>query len=107
METLTGSGIHVYLTMVLPVTRNVRGGINNKVDELNAAYQGLAAQPNVSAVDFRSEMRAPDGALRNELSIDGVHLSPEGYRIWRDAISPLIDVHCRREAILPTDVLPN
>jgi lysophospholipase L1-like esterase len=107
IDTLTKADAHVYLTMVLPVTRKVRSSINSKVGELNATYRKLADRTNVSLVDFRGEMSTPDGALRDELSIDGVHLSPEGYRVWRDAIVPLVDTHCQRKAIPPAGVLPN
>src|SRR5947209_1694275 len=91
---LTKSGARVYLTLVLPVGESYRRQINPKLDELNAAYREIAQQPDVSLVDFRSAMRTQAGFLRNDLTVDGIHLTPEGYRVWRDAIGPFVEKHC-------------
>jgi lysophospholipase L1-like esterase/cell division septation protein DedD len=97
IETLTKAGTHVYLTLVLPGTSRVSHKIIPKVDELNAAYRKLAAQPNVSLVDFLNKAQNQEGFLRDELSADGIHLTPKGYRLWRDAIMPLVRRHCQPE----------
>jgi lysophospholipase L1-like esterase len=95
VDGLVEADARVYLTLALPVTRDARKSANSKVHELNAAYRRLADQPNVTLVDFLDKVQTPDGALRAELSIDGVHLSAQGYRIWRDSIAPLIKIHCQ------------
>jgi lysophospholipase L1-like esterase len=91
---LTKSGARVYLTLVLPVGESYRRQINPKLDELNAAYREIAQQPDVALIDFRSAMRTQAGFLRNDLTVDGIHLTPEGYRVWRDAIEPFVEKHC-------------
>jgi lysophospholipase L1-like esterase len=107
IETLTKANIHVYLTTVLPVTSAVRHGVNVKINELNAEYRKLADHPNVSLVNFVEKMQTPDGALRDELSTDGVHLSPEGYRVWRDSIMPLIKADCQLQGQPVTGLIPS
>lgn len=94
IDLLTKVGARVYLTLVLPVAESYKRQINAKVDELNAAYREIGRQENVTLVDFRSDMRSEAGFLRNQLTVDGIHLTPEGYRVWRDAIEPAVEKHC-------------
>lgn len=91
---LNDAGAKVYLTLVLPVTRGYVPKMNPTVAELNAAYVALAKETKATVVDFRQEMQTDEGALRNELTLDGIHLNPEGYRVWRDAVTPLVARHC-------------
>jgi lysophospholipase L1-like esterase len=94
IERLNDAGAKVYLTLVLPVTRGYVPKMNPTVAELNAAYIALAKETKATVVDFRQEMRTEEGALRNDLTVDGIHLNPEGYRAWRDAVTPLVARHC-------------
>jgi lysophospholipase L1-like esterase len=32
----------------------------------------------------------PDGAIRPELTTDGLHLSVAGYKVWTDLLRPLL-----------------
>jgi lysophospholipase L1-like esterase len=95
IDRLNKAGVQVYLTMVLPVAQSYRRQINDKVDDLNSAYRGLAARTKATVVDFREKVRSENGHLRDEMTTDGIHLGPEGYRAWRDAISPLVIKHCQ------------
>ncbi|RTL66348.1 MAG: hypothetical protein EKK41_18845 [Hyphomicrobiales bacterium] len=83
----------VYLTAVLPVTQGYRRKINSKINELNALYARMQSD-RVKFIDFTRDVVGEEGALAEGLSIDGIHLSPEGYRIWRDAITPIVGEHC-------------
>jgi D-alanyl-D-alanine carboxypeptidase len=51
-------------------------------------------------------MQSDDGALRNELTLDGIHLNPEGYRVWRDAVTPLVARHCEPAGALVAQEKP-
>jgi lysophospholipase L1-like esterase len=103
---LTQSGAKVYLTLVLPVTHGFTRKVNARVDDLNAAYIKLAAETNATLVDFRADMQNRAGFLRDDLSIDGIHLSPEGYRVWRDAVAPLVARHCSQAGDLVAQAAP-
>jgi lysophospholipase L1-like esterase len=94
VQKLSEAGAHVFLTFTLPVVQHYERKLNPKVDELNAAYKKLAGQLDVDLVDLRDKVSTESGALRNELSMDGLHLTAEGYRVWRDAIAPLVDRYC-------------
>jgi lysophospholipase L1-like esterase len=98
IDRLTKAGARVYLTLVLHVTESYARKINPKVDELNAAYKLLAEQNKISLVDFRPRSQTGEGFLRAELSTDGIHLTAEGYREWRDAITPYVLEHCSPES---------
>jgi lysophospholipase L1-like esterase len=93
IERLTKTGAKVYLLPVLPVAENFKK-INSKIDEVNRAYLKIAKETKATVIDFRAEMRDGDGFLKEEFSRDGIHLTSDGYRIWRDAIAPLVQQHC-------------
>jgi lysophospholipase L1-like esterase len=93
IERLTQGGAKVYLTLVLPVTHKFARR-TGRMDELNEAYVKLAAQTGATVVDFRAAMQDRSGMLREEMSFDGIHLTPAGYRPWRDAVAPLVARYC-------------
>jgi lysophospholipase L1-like esterase len=106
IATLNNAGARVYLTLVLPVTQGFPRKINPKVTELNAAYIALAHETKTTLVDFRAGMRTEDGFLRDEMSLDGIHLNPAGYRVWRDAVTPLVRSYCQPRSDLVAGVMP-
>lgn len=59
------------------VVQSVVGPAEYPVQELNAALRDLAASEGVEWLDLTDALGAP---LKH--TIDGVHLSGEGYRIW-------------------------
>lgn len=100
LQRLKKSGARVYLTLVLPVGENFKK-INGKIDDLNKAYVKLAKEEQVALVDFRADMRDADGFLKEDLNRDGVHLTAEGYRVWRDALLPIVQRHCAKAEQAP------
>jgi lysophospholipase L1-like esterase len=100
VERLTKAGIKVYLSPVLPVAESFKK-INPKIDELNRTYVKLAKETKATLVDFRADMRNADGFLKEEFSRDGIHLTAEGYRVWRDTIMPLVQQHCAARPAAP------
>lgn len=50
----------------------------------------FAREPRVRPLDFGGRFLGPDGSIPKDLMPDGLHLSPEGYAIWADAILPAI-----------------
>jgi lysophospholipase L1-like esterase len=94
IDKLKKAGVRVYLSPVLPVADSFTKKINPKIDELNRAYLKSAKEAKIQVIDFRADMRNADGFLKDEFSRDGIHLTAEGYRVWRDAVSPLVQQHC-------------
>jgi lysophospholipase L1-like esterase len=100
LDTLQAARIHVFLAYVLPVTKTYKLKINPQVDDLNKAIEKFHQRPGVSAVDLRPKMADGDGNLRSDLSTDGIHLNTEGYRIWRDTVTPLVEAHCTSPSVV-------
>jgi lysophospholipase L1-like esterase len=96
LDRLERANTQAFLAYVLPVTASyAKKQMNASITDLNAAISGvLADHPKTMTIDIRPLMRGSDGALREELSYDGLHLSPKGYAVWRDAIAPQIAKYC-------------
>jgi lysophospholipase L1-like esterase len=55
--------------------------------------QYIAAHKNLAFVDIVPQMIGADGKPRKELLVeDGLHMTPAGYKIWNDALRPLLQV---------------
>ena len=53
--------------------------------------QYCATHRHLSFVDIAAQMLGADGKPRKELLLDdGLHMTPAGYRIWNDALRPLL-----------------
>jgi len=63
-----------------------------KMREANHLIQGfIRTQPYMAYADTFTPMLDTDGKPKNALyAEDGLHLSPAGYRLWRDILSPLL-----------------
>jgi len=81
----------VYIESVLPVNPATGMALNhtNKTDlimELNGRLKELAAEFGHTYIDLFSLMADTNNHLPRKYSIDGLHLSYEGYRVWTEAI---------------------
>ena len=55
--------------------------------------QYVAAHPQLTFVDIVPQMIGADGQPRKELLVeDGLHMTPEGYKIWNAALKPLLQL---------------
>lgn len=65
-----------------------RWALRERILRANALIQAeLADWPNAQYVNLYHAMLGADGTPRPELfAADGLHLSPEGYRVWRDEL---------------------
>ncbi|NJO20277.1 MAG: lysophospholipase [Spirulinaceae cyanobacterium RM2_2_10] len=60
---------------------------NLRIRNLNLQIEAIARRERVFFLDLYSLFADADGALRLELSTDGLHLNPEGYRVWATALT--------------------
>jgi|GEM_PF-1355684 len=75
----------VFVQSVLPVV-NRKDLSNDKIIEFNKGLQAMCGQyQNCIYVDLHSHFLA-GGTLNRELTSDGVHLKPGGYRLWQSLI---------------------
>jgi len=70
-----------------------RWNLRNSIDRTNAMIrQEMAARPSSYYIDIVPAMLTPQGGPRTDLyQPDGLHLNPEGYRIWADAVAAYHD----------------
>ncbi len=55
--------------------------------------QYCATHPHLTFVDIVPQMLGADGKPRNELLVeDGLHMTPAGYKIWNDALRPILQL---------------
>lgn len=79
----------IFVQSVLPV-RNRPDLSNRKIMELNAGLQSLCDEcANCVYVDLYRHF-VEDGQMRRQLTSDGVHLRPDGYRLWRSLLAPYL-----------------
>jgi lysophospholipase L1-like esterase len=65
------------------------------IEQINGANrlvrQYCATHPRLTFVDIVPQMLGADGMPRKELLVeDGLHMTPAGYKIWNDALRPLL-----------------
>lgn len=77
----------IYMQSVLPVNHEMKPDYtsNEKISMVNKQIKELATKKNCTYIELY-ELFEKDGELRKELTKDGVHLFPDSYRIWAEAI---------------------
>ncbi|PTU31874.1 GDSL-type esterase/lipase family protein [Stenotrophobium rhamnosiphilum] len=76
----------IYLQTVLPRANKFTA----RVKALNALYAEIAKQRRIELIDLFPLFDDGTGAIRKEVTNDKLHLMGPGYKIWRDAIEPLV-----------------
>lgn len=79
----------VIILSVLPVSADSRFCNNKKITAFNTAIKAMAETRDYIFIDLFTQY-AKAGSLPPEYSEDGLHLKPDCYRIWADAIAPYI-----------------
>ncbi|MCV3214969.1 SGNH/GDSL hydrolase family protein, partial [Plectonema radiosum NIES-515] len=59
---------------------------NSRIRSLNQQLQNIATKANVKYLNLHPLFSNNLGYLRPEFSTDGLHLSPQGYLVWRSAL---------------------
>ncbi len=59
---------------------------NSRIRELNQQLQSISTKKGVKYLDLHPLFTNKQGNLRREFTTDGLHLSPEGYMVWRSAL---------------------
>ena len=74
-------GARIWMLSTFP-TSGEYASLNANVQELNKHVRQLAARHRATFVDMQPLMADANGALRPELTSDGIHLSALGYDVW-------------------------
>ncbi len=81
----------IFVQSVLPVV-NRSDLSNEKIAALNEGLKALCNEmPNCVYVDLYSHF-AVGGALNESLTTDGVHLRPDGYKLWQSLIEKYVEL---------------
>mgnify|MGYP000134109124 CR=1 FL=1 len=87
----------IYVNSILPVSNKNQGmvgysgtKINETIVELNSQIQNLSEQLGFTFIDTHSFF-AQNGEIRPQFTIDGVHLSGEGYIRWAEILTPYVN----------------
>jgi len=59
---------------------------NSRIQEINQKLKAIAQKEGVVYLDLYPLFADADGNLKTELTTDGLHLSGEGYLVWRSAL---------------------
>ncbi len=71
---------------IFPRSAKATDKIRVKVNETNKLIAPIADNKHVFYKDFGKNFLTADGTLERKIMPDLLHLSPEGYQIWADAI---------------------
>lgn len=80
----------IYVQSVLPVNSST-GIPNTDVQALNEAIRKLSDNRSIPYIDIYSLLVDENNDLPHSYSIDGVHMTGEGYQIWIDVVSEYIE----------------
>jgi len=67
-------------------------GMRAKIKMVNGGLALLENGKDIRYLDIGDKLMGADGKISADIMPDGLHLSPKGYRIWADAMAPLLDV---------------
>lgn len=59
---------------------------NSRIRELNQQLQSISTKKGIKYLDLYPLFTNKQGNLRHEFTTDGLHLSAEGYIVWRSAL---------------------
>ena len=62
-----------------------------KIAQVNQVLVNLQKRENIHHIDIGHKYLLDDGSIPQDLMYDFLHLTEEGYRIWAEALEPLID----------------
>jgi len=78
----------IILMAILP--RNDSPHAMPTIQAVNARLAGLADGRTVRFLNINDQLAAPDGTLREGMTVDKLHLSLEGYKVWAAALRPVL-----------------
>lgn len=93
IDTIQAHKVELVIQSVLPTTNyydtlyggfSENGVVAKRVKELNNRLVQLCKAKQVAFLDVRPGMLLEETYLKNDLSVDGIHLDYPGYQIWKD-----------------------
>ena len=66
------------------------GEINRQVEELNSRLKEFTENNQIYFIDLNATL-CPGNGLSSEYTVDGIHLSLQGYRAWKEVLIPYLN----------------
>ncbi|WP_062077174.1 alpha/beta hydrolase fold domain-containing protein [Demequina globuliformis] len=76
--------VPIVLNSVMPRTADFR----ERIESLNVRYKTLAVKHGAVYLDLWPAFATDDGAIKQEFSLDDLHLTGAGYAVWVDLLRP-------------------
>ena len=87
----------IYCMSILPLNKDVEAYTtidvdksHKKIGEINQKIANLATKYSYEFVDMHDDFTDENGYLSKDLSIDGIHLSADGYALWTEKVKPIL-----------------
>ncbi|BAZ11315.1 lipolytic enzyme, G-D-S-L [Calothrix sp. NIES-4071] len=71
---------------------------NSRIRELNQQLQNIATKEGINYLDLHPLFANSQGNLRPDFSTDGLHLSQQGYLVWRSALQLYSEMELKVES---------
>jgi lysophospholipase L1-like esterase len=83
----------LFCESVLPINNSLRrnGMKNEDIRALNLKIQAIAQRHNATYIDVHAQFVDGEGALKEQFSLDGVHLNGEGYLLMKKTLLPFVN----------------
>lgn len=96
IEELHGSEATIYVQSTLHVSRKNRLKDNRSITAINNSLKSYCEQKkNCSYIDLNHSL-SESSRLKKEMSLDGIHLTGNGYMAWSKVITPYLNEVLRR-----------
>ena len=85
-------GARLYVVSLLPYLEASLPGLPLTLDiiELNALLAEEAGRLGLTFIDLFGDLADEDLQLRLDFTSDGLHLTPQGYRVWAEGLKPYL-----------------
>ena len=83
-------GTRLLVQSLLPVRAPGDGELNARIARINARLAEGATAGGYRYLDIAHALRGTDGRLEQRFTLDGLHLSGEGYRAWAGVLGPAL-----------------
>jgi lysophospholipase L1-like esterase len=82
---------HLLLLGIFPRYNEATQPVRQSIIQINQKIAHLDDGAHVTYLDIGAKFLTPDGTLTAAIMPDFLHPSAEGYRIWAEAIAPIVD----------------
>jgi len=91
--------VKIHVISLYPISRNrkilsvftCQLRTNKNIDMTNALLRNACEKKGLSFIDIHPLLATPGGSLKNEYTIEGLHLSERGYEVVAKALKPYLD----------------